>query len=88
MGVQSHAHTVETVSQLVAKMTKGVEAMEVLYRRESPDSERILELMQSTDDIPCAWTPGEIKALYHDYRYTRFDHQHADADDEFFATDH
>jgi hypothetical protein len=70
--VSAITHTAETVSQLVAKLSKGVTAMENLYNRPAPDCGRILELMESTEDIACAWSEEEVKALYHDYRHKRF----------------
>lgn len=74
--VNAITHTEDTVSQMVVKMYKGVSAMEELYGRSSPDCARILALMKSTEDIPCEWSPSDVKSLYHDYRHKRLNAQH------------
>ena len=69
------------MTELTAKMAKGVAAMEELYECKASDCARILSLMESSANITCEWTPQEVQQLYHDYGRTRLDPSGPDEDD-------
>ena len=71
-----------TLSGLVAKMRKGVLAVEEAYNKTAPDCYAILKLMESPDPLLCAWPEQDIKRLYADYRYRRFQLEILDGDSD------